>query len=452
MFECACWSSCRWNLIYGKDFMKLKNKNVLVYGLGDSGRAVIKLLKKLGAHISFFDDDVRYFDWIGFVRNPLETKWDLCVVSPGIKCLGNEILKGLQQNKVPIISELDFAYLHSKGKIVAITGTNGKTTVSMLVHRILKMAGMETFLCGNIGLPFSSVCQQTTDESVTVCEVSNFQLETSKFFRADVSCILNVLPDHLDRHGSFEEYLRVKGLIAQNLTRKDVLILNLDDENAKKMILHKKFSYFSKNKLKKGVYVWQNAVHVGKKSVLDLSDIPLLGEKNLENVLASVAICSQFKVPTNVFRDAISTFVPANHRMQIVGEIDGVTYVDDSKATNVASTVACVQAFKEKSFFLLMGGQGKDIDYAELFSKKYFIKKVVCFGQEGKKIEQCAQGFGYETCAFEKFDEAVLFCMKNATKSDFVLLSPSCASFDEFSSYAERGERFSNLVLGNLDE
>ncbi len=432
--------------------MKLKNKKVLIYGLGDSGRAVIKLLNKFEAHISFFDDDVRFFDYIGFVRNPLLVKWDLVVVSPGVKVRGNELLHKLAKTGVPIMSELDFAYLHSKGKIVAITGTNGKTTVSMLCHKILKEAGFETFLCGNIGLPFSSVCDKTTDKSVTVCEVSNFQLETSRFFRADVACILNVLPDHLDRHGSFEEYLRVKGKIAQRMKRRDMLILNLDDENSKKMILHKRFKYFSKQKLKKGAYVWKNTIFFNKKPILSLSDIPLCGEKNLENVLASVAICCQLKVEAQAIKKAVRNFVPAAHRMQEVGQVNGVTFVDDSKATNVASTIACVEAFKNKPIWLLMGGQGKEIDYAQLFSLGFVIKKVVCFGQEGEKIHKSAVQFKYDSQVFAGFDEAVCFCKKNAKEGECVLLSPACASFDEFSSYAERGERFANLILGCADE
>ena len=281
--------------------MKLKNKKVLVYGMGDSGRAVIKLLHKLNAYVSFYDDDVKFYDQIGFERRPEDVDWDLVVISPGIKCLGNPLLKVFDERKIPVISELDLAYLQSKGKIVAITGTNGKTTVSMLTHRILKMAGFETFLCGNIGLPFSSICHQTNKNSITVCEVSNFQLERSVFFRANVSCILNVRPDHLDRHESFAEYVRVKAKIAQNLRRKDVLILNLNDEQARKLVLHKNFLFFSKNRLKKGVYVWKNQIFVNKKSVLSLSDVNLAGQKNLENVLASVAMASRFGVEKGVY-------------------------------------------------------------------------------------------------------------------------------------------------------
>ncbi len=432
--------------------MKLKNKKVLVYGMGDSGRAVIKLLHKLNAYVSFYDDDVKFYDQIGFERRPEDVDWDLVVISPGIKCLGNPLLKVFDERKIPVISELDLAYLQSKGKIVAITGTNGKTTVSMLTHRILKMAGFETFLCGNIGLPFSSICQQTNKNSITVCEVSNFQLERSVFFRANVSCILNVRPDHLDRHESFAEYVRVKAKIAQNLRRKDVLILNLNDEQARKLVLHKNFLFFSKNRLKKGVYVWKNQIFVNKKSVLNLSDVNLAGQKNLENVLASVAMASRFGVEKGVYEKAIKSFSPPAHRMEVVGKMNGVTFVDDSKATNVASTVACVEAFGDKPIWLLLGGLGKEIAYDEIFDLKPNIKRVVCFGQEGNNMANCAKKHGCDCAIFDKFDDAVNFCIENAQEGDFVLLSPACASFDEFSSYAERGERFKSLILRRADE
>ena len=427
--------------------MKLKNKRILVYGLGDSGRAVLNVLKNKRDHVSFYDDDLRYWEYIGFERNPQEKFYDLVIVSPGIKCQGNKLLEIFRQKNMQIISEIDFAYLLSKGAIIAITGTNGKTTVSMLTHKILKSAGFKTFLCGNIGLPFSAVCEKATKDSITVCEVSNFQLETSQFFSPDVACILNIKPDHLDRHGSFEEYVKVKSKLCQNMKSQAKLILNFDDEEAKKLILHKKYQFFSKKTLKKGVFVKNNQIFVNKKNILSLNEIRLKGEKNLENVLASVAICSHFHLPAQSYSYAVSNFVPASHRMQMVGELDGVIFIDDSKATNVASTVACVEAYRNDVIILLMGGQGKDIEYDEIFRLKIPYKKIVCFGQEGKNIFECARRHALDAQAFEKFDDAVLFSKQIASKGDIVLLSPSCASFDEFSSYAERGERFKELVL-----
>lgn len=429
--------------------MRLKNKKVLVYGLGSSGRAVIKILQSHMAHVSFFDEDPKFWDYVGFVRNPMDKQFDFVILSPGIKVLGNSLLEDFKKRNIPVFSELDFAFLLSKGKIVAITGTNGKTTVSMLVHRILKEAGFATFLCGNIGLPFSAICEKTTKTSVTVCEVSNFQLETSRFFKPDVAGILNIKPDHLDRHESFEEYVKTKEKIAMKMGRKNLLVLNLDDEVSRGLCSCKKRLYFSKKVLKRGVFVKNDGIFYGKKRLLNLSDIPLRGEKNLENVLASIALCLPFKVTQNSLENAISTFTPAGHRMELVGTIDGVTYVDDSKATNVASVVACVQAFEKESIVLLVGGRGKDIDYGELFSLGFAFKEVVCFGEEANNIFSCASGFGYNCSLIPKFDDAVLYAIDKAESGDCVLLSPACSSFDEFSSYSERGERFKSLVFGS---
>lgn len=430
--------------------MKLKNKKVLVYGLGDSGRAVIKILQKHMAYVSFYDENPKFWEYVGFVRNPMDKQFDFVVLSPGIKVIGNALLENFKERKIPVFSELDFAFLLSKGRIVAVTGTNGKTTVSMLVNRILKEAGFSTFLCGNIGLPFSAICEKTTKQSVVVCEVSNFQLETSRFFKPYVAGILNIKPDHLDRHGNFEEYVRVKEKVAMNLGKNNLLVLNLDDETSRGLSSHKKRLYFSKKVLKKGVFVKNDQIFYGKKKLLDIADIPLRGEKNLENVLASIALCLPFKVTAEAIKNAVSTFSVAGHRMEIVGSVNGVTFVDDSKATNVASVVACVSAFEKERIILLAGGRGKEIDYGQLFSLGYDMKEVVCFGEEANNIFSSATSFGYHCSLFEKFDDAVLYTIEKAKSGDYVLLSPACSSFDEFSSYAERGERFKNLVLGSV--
>ena len=432
--------------------MRLKNKNVLVYGLGKSGRAVINVLRENGALVSFYDDNIDFFGYVGFEKNPFGKIFDFVVVSPGVKCIGNKLLEDFKRRNIPILSELDFGFLLCKGRVIGITGTNGKTTVSMLTHKILKTAGYDCVLCGNIGLPLSMVAQKTTRKTVVVCEVSNFQLELSHFFRANIACVTNLKPDHIDRHGSFEEYRRVKSKICQNMKWTDKLILNFDDEEAKHMIFHKKFEYFSKMILQKGAHVKNDFVYHSRKKLFHINNIKLLGEKNLENVLASVAICSNFKVKKQDYEKAISSFVPASHRMEVFGQIGGVTFVDDSKATNVSSTVACVLAFKDKSIILLLGGQGKDISYDEIFTCGVNYKKIVCFGQEAENIAKTAKKY---KCSYETFSclkDAVLFASNISKKGDFVLLSPACSSFDEFESYAERGEKFKEFVLEFVNE
>ena len=420
--------------------MKFKNKKVLVYGLGDSGRSAVKLLSRLNAHVYFYDDDVSYSNFIGYVRRIENEKFDYCVLSPGVKLKDNPNIEILKNKGTVILSELDLGYLFLKGKIIAVTGTNGKTTTCNLIYKILKDNGYDARLCGNIGVPITSI-NDTTKNSVTVVEVSSFQLESSRLFRCDIGVILNVMPDHLDRHGTMQEYIDCKKKLASFTKRK--LVLNLDDEIAKTFNFDKKCLYFSKKTLKKGVFVKNNQIFINKKPVCGVQNIKLKGEKNLENVLASVASLSNFKGMN--FHDGISSFLPSAHRLELVGECKGVMYVDDSKATNVASVINALTAFRDRRILLLLGGQGKNAPYDSIF--QHPLKEAVTFGEEGEKISAVANRYNIPTANFKHFDDAVIYACGRAEVGDVVLLSPACSSFDEFSSYKERGEKFKELVL-----
>lgn len=420
--------------------MKFKNKKVLVYGLGDSGRSAVKLLSRINAHVYFYDDDVSYSNFIGYVRRIENEKFDYCVVSPGVKMKDNPYIEIMKNKGTIILSELDLGYLFLKGKIIAVTGTNGKTTTCNLIYKILKDNGYDARLCGNIGVPITSI-NDTTKNSVTVVEVSSFQLESSRLFRCDIGVILNVMPDHLDRHGTMQEYINCKKKLASFTKRK--LVLNLDDEIAKTFNFDKKCLYFSKKTLKKGVFAKNNQIFINKKPVCGVQNIKLKGEKNLENVLASVASLSNFKGMN--FHDSISSFLPSAHRLELVGECKGVMYVDDSKATNVASVINALTAFDGKRILLLLGGQGKNAPYDSIF--QHPLKEVVTFGEEGEKISAIANRYKVPTANFKHFDDAVFYACERGEVGDVVLLSPACSSFDEFSSYKERGEKFKELVL-----
>lgn len=420
--------------------MKFKNKKVLVYGLGDSGRSAVKLLSRLNAHVYFYDDDVSYSNFIGYVRRIENEKFDYCVLSPGVKLKDNPNIEILKNKGTLILSELDLGYLFLKGKIIAVTGTNGKTTTCNLIYKILKDNGYDARLCGNIGVPITSI-NDTTKNSVTVVEVSSFQLESSRLFRCDIGVILNVMPDHLDRHGTMQEYIDCKKKLASFTKRK--LVLNLDDEIAKTFNFDKKCLYFSKKTLKKGVFVKNNQIFINKKPVCGVQNIRLKGEKNLENVLASVASLSNFK--GMIFHDSISSFLPSAHRLELVGECKGVMYVDDSKATNVASVINALTAFRDRRILLLLGGQGKNAPYDSIF--QHPLKEAVTFGEEGEKISAIANRYNIPTANFKHFDDAVIYACGRGEVGDVVLLSPACSSFDEFSSYKERGEKFKELVL-----
>ena len=429
----------------------LRGKNVLVYGLGLSGQSACKLLHEKGACVSIYDDENKFSSFYSFEKNPTIKKFDLVVVSPGIKVLGNKLITFFMVNNVPIISELDLGFLFCKGKVIGITGTNGKTTVTSLVGDIFKKAKKEVFVCGNIGLPLSSVAMKTTKKSYIVCEVSNFQLELSRYFNSSLACVLNLAPDHLDRHGSFEEYLAIKKKILVK-KRSQKVVLNFDDEITRKLIVSKRTLFFSKKLLNKGVFIKNNAIYFNKVKIVSCNDIPLFGEKNLENVLASVAIACSFKIKPSVIKQAIEEFKAPSHRLEYLGQVNGADVFDDSKATNISASVCAIEALGGKKIVLLIGGLNKDFKFDEIFSKGYDLEQVLCFGNCGEEVFDCACKYGYHPLIFPSMKNATYYAKENAKKGQKILLAPACASFDEFSSYAVRGEVFKEIMFGVYDK
>lgn len=429
--------------------LNIKGKSVLVYGMGISGQSACKLLHENGACVSTYDDEGRFVTYFAHEKNPMNKNYELVVVSPGIKVLGNPLISHFLNKGTNIISELDLGYYFSKGKVIGITGTNGKTTVTSLVGEIFKKGGYKTFICGNIGLPISSIALQSDEKSVIVCEVSNFQLELSKLFTADIACLLNLAPDHIDRHGSYEEYLRVKEKIFSK-ERGQKVILNFDDETVRKIKNNKKTLYFSKKMLKKGVFVRNNYIFYNRTKILPLSEIPLFGEKNLENVLSAVAIAVSLKVKPEVIRKAVREFKAPPHRLSYLGQVNGADIFDDSKATNISSTLSAVNSLGDRGLVLLLGGLNKDFKFDEIFNKGWEFDELICFGKAGQEIFDCAKEYGYTPKLFTTLKEAAYYLRENVKRGQKVLLSPACASFDEFSSYSVRGEMFKEIMFGTI--
>ena len=430
--------------------INLKGKKVLVYGMGISGQSACKLLHEKGACVSIYDDESRFSNVYSYEKEPLLKKYDLVVVSPGIKVLGNQIISHFVMSKTPIISELDLGFIFAKGKVIGITGTNGKTTVTSLVGDIFKKAGKKTFVCGNIGLPLSSVSLKSDKSSVEVVEVSNFQLELSKYFKPNLACILNLAPDHIDRHGSYQEYVRVKKKILNGKHQK--VVLNFDDEEVKNIQNNKKTTFFSKKMLNKGVFIKNNAVYHNKTKIISLNDIPLFGEKNLENVLASVAIAVKFKIKPSIIKSAIIAFKAPPHRLEYLGQINGADVFDDSKATNISSALSAITSLGERGLVILLGGQNKDCEFEELFNKNFDYENILCFGQAGQEIADCAVRYGYNPQVFPNMKSATFFARNNACQGQKILLAPACASFDEFASYSARGEVFKEIMFDNFEK
>lgn len=425
--------------------INFRGKRVLVYGMGTSGQAACRLLHSEGACVSFYDDEDRFGSFYGCEKNPQSKNFDMVIVSPGVKVNGNEIISHFLLNKTPVLSELDLGWLFAKGKVIGITGTNGKTTTTMLLGSILKEAGLKTFVCGNIGLPLCAVAKQTTRDSFIVCEVSNFQLELSRRFHADIAAILNLAPDHLDRHGSFEEYVRVKKKIVA--PKKQRLIINFDDELVR-TIRGKKNTFFSLFPLNKGIFVKNNAIYCNKTRIMSIADIPLVGDKNIQNVMAAIAIACSLRIKPKVIRAAVSCFQPPKHRLQMLGKLaNGALVIDDSKATNISSVEMALESLAGQEVVLLLGGLNKGCDFAPFFNKKYPLARLICFGQAGEELASLARCYGYEPEVFASMKEAAVFARTAAEEGQLILLSPGCASFDEFSSYAVRGEIFKEIMF-----
>ncbi|MBQ8443927.1 MAG: UDP-N-acetylmuramoyl-L-alanine--D-glutamate ligase [Clostridia bacterium] len=431
--------------------MNFKGKSVLVYGMGTSGQSASKLLHEEGACVSVYDDENRFGNFFPFESNPMSKKYDFVVVSPGVKVLGNKLISYFILSKTKVLSELDLAYLFNRGQIIGITGTNGKTTVTSLVGDIYKKAGKETYVCGNIGLPFSSIATKTKKDSIVVCEVSNLQLELSSIFKADACAILNLAPDHIDRHGSMEEYVRVKKKILSG-SRGQKVVLNFDDELVRNIQINKKTLFFSKKLLKKGVFLKNNAIYYNKTKIISLLDIPLFGEKNIENVMSAVALSVINKIKPAVIREAIMAFKAPSHRLEYLGEVNGAVVFDDSKATNISSTLGAINSVGERGLVILLGGQNKDFKFDEIFNKGYCFEEILCFGACGKEVYDCALEYGYSALLFDTMKEASAYARDNAREGQKILLSPACASFDEFSSYAVRGQIFKEIMFGENEK
>ena len=447
------------------------SQKVLVAGTGISGISAAKLLLAQGGEVVLYDGNEKLseeklkakFDEgakvtivLGELKKTDLMGVELCVISPGIP-LESPFVAVIDEAKIPIWSEIELAYHCSKGKLAAITGTNGKTTTTALTGEIMRKFYKSVFVVGNIGDPYTAHALETTDESVTVAEVSSFQLETIMDFHPNVSAILNITPDHLNRHGTMENYIEVKERVAVNQTEDDCIVLNYDDkvlrEFGEKKDLKPKVIFFSSTQtLKEGMYLDGDMMlyaHDGKKEeVLNVkTDMQLLGKHNYENVMAAVAMSIRMGVPMDLIRKAVKEFKAVEHRIEFVLERSGVRYYNDSKGTNPDAAIQAIRAMPGPTV-LIAGGYDKHSEYdewIEAFGDK--VKYLVLIGQTRDKIAECARSHGFTDIMYaEDMAEAVRVCAAYANAGDNVLLSPACASWGMFDNYEQRGEIFKECV------
>ena len=442
----------------------------IVAGTGKSGISATKLLVKHGVKVYLFDENKeRNVDdimgktgnselvnvMLGELSDEALKSAQLMVISPGIP-VDAPFTDIVRNAGIPIWSEIELAYHYGKGKIAAITGTNGKTTTTALVGEIVKAHNAKTIVVGNIGIPYTELCDTTDDDSATVAEISSFQLETVIDFHPNVSAVLNLTPDHLNRHYTFENYGNVKFSITKNQTMDDVAVFNYDDEHTRAMGEkakdHCRVVYFSRlDKPAGGVYVKDGEIVLEdgdtEIDVLALKDLKLLGSHNVENVLAAVGISYYMGVPVATIREVATSFKAVEHRIEYVDTIAGVAYYNDSKGTNPDAAIKGIQAMVSPTY-LIGGGYDKGSefdDWIEAFDGK--VKCLVLIGQTAEKIAGCAKRHGFNSLVFEEnLQDAVAYCHEHAVDGDAVLLSPACASWGQFDNYEQRGNMFKEYV------
>ena len=444
------------------------SQKVLVAGTGISGIAAAKLLLKKGGEVVLydgnanldekklkenFDEDAKVTVVLGELTRTDLLGVELSIISPGIS-LEAPFVQVLDEAEIPIWSEIQLAHHCAKGKLAAITGTNGKTTTTALTGEIMKAHYESVFVVGNIGMPYTEHALETTDDSVTVAEVSSFQLETIMDFHPNVSAILNITPDHLDRHKTMECYIEVKEGIAKNQGEEDTCVLNYDDAVLREFgqdLKPKVIFFSSRHTLDEGLYldgetiVWKEGSKVTE--IINVNELKLLGRHNHENVMAAVAISSKMGVPMDTIRKVLREFKAVEHRIEFVTERFGVKYYNDSKGTNPDAAMQAIKAMPGPTL-LIAGGYDKHSEFdewIESFDGK--VRYLVLIGQTRDKIADCAKKHGFTDIMYaEDLLEAVQVCASYANIGDNVLLSPACASWGMFKNFEERGEKFKEYV------
>ena len=448
--------------------MELKDKKVLVVGLGKSGLAAAFFLRHQGAQVTVSDirssealakDIPALLDEGIMVESGghgLLTfrRQDLIVVSPGVP-LDTPVLAQVKSFGIPIIGELELAARFIRGQILAITGSNGKTTTTALAGEILKAAGLPTLVAGNIGVPVVGLIEKSTPETWSVLEVSSFQLETIEEFHPRIAVILNITPDHLDRHGTFENYALAKERIFSMQDAGDCVVLNADNERTAEAAARAKsrvYWFSAQHEVERGAWVQDgNVVYraesgAAPETVMAVSRIPLKGLHNVENTLAAACAARLVGVPADVVRRAVEGFTAVEHRLEYVATVNGVEYYNDSKATNVDATAKAVAAFAG-GVHLILGGKDKGSDYTALNDLlRARVRAVYTIGAAAEKIESQLRGV-VPLHACKTLDAAVNAAASAAKHGEVVLLAPACSSFDQFENYEHRGRVFKELVM-----
>ena len=448
----------------------MKGKKVLVFGMARSGIACAKLLLLKGAEVYICDSkEEAAFDGkldelkAGGAKLCLGEKhperlmegMDALIVSPGIP-VENPAVARAKALGVEVMGEIEYAYREAMGLLIAITGTNGKTTTTTLVGEIFKNAGKTTHVVGNIGTPYSGAVAEMKPEDVTVCEISSFMMETSREFHPHIAAVLNISEDHLNRHGTMEKYISLKERIFENSVGDDWVVLNREDPVTRDMAnrVHCRVAWFSsRNPVPFGAFVQDGMIVYGTEAentpICRADEVYIPGDHNLQNALAAVAMTMAAGVGPDIIAHTLRTFRGVEHRIEFVRELDGVRFINDSKGTNVDSTLQAVRAM-DRPTVLILGGSPKKTNYVPLGEEllKTPIIHAVLIGETAHEIQAALDQVGYTTYTHAGYDfrKAIELCFELAPEGGNVLLSPACASFDMFDDYEARGRIFKGIV------
>lgn len=441
--------------------MYFKKTSFLVAGLQKSGFASAKFLLDNNAKVYIYDrrksdlvvENVQKLISLGaiVIEDYLtDLICDVLVISPGVP-IDSDICKFYKANGKRIIGEMELAYLQINTPIIAVTGTNGKTTTCNMIHKCLENANISSVLAGNVGVPLVGEIEKVNKSELCVLEVSSYQLETTYLFCPHISVVLNITPDHLDRHYTMENYALVKSKIVIPLKESEFSVLNFDDELVRDFssVTNSKVIYFSKKEKVSGAYLDGENVCFNGEELFKVNELSLKESHNIENALATVCVLKCLKVENSVIKNTLCEFNGVKHRFEKVKTVNGVTFINDSKSTNEASAIKAVENLNNKTV-LIIGGADKGLNYSELMrsiKNSRQIKNTVITGECSAKMLSFAIDVGVDNVSVVKgFENAVKTAYKLATSGEDVLLSPATSSFDEFKNFEERGEKFVEIV------
>lgn len=448
--------------------MYFGNQKFLVAGMSKSGTAAADFLLRRGAVVYMYDDLAD-----GAVKNAMLSlaekganivadgglasvveECDVLVLSPGIP-IDHELPVAFRKKGKRIIGEAELGCLYLRASLVAVTGTNGKTTTVTMIDEILRSAGLSSCACGNIGLPISAKADELDYKDIAVAEISSFQLETLSSIRPHIAVVTNITEDHLNRHYNMENYIFLKSKLLRNMRESEFAVLNYDDVAVRGFAQNVRcpVRYFSVKERVKGAYLYEGALYFENEKIMDASELSLKGEHNVKNALAAICVCKLMGVESKTVGEALAKIKGVRHRIEIVAEKDGVVYIDDSKGTNVGATLTAIGCMQSDTV-LLLGGKDKGYDYDVLFQKlkESRVIHAVLYGENRFKLLASAVKSGFmQVTLCAGFDLAVKIASMTAKPGDCVLLSPASSSFDQFAGYEERGDRFAELVASRED-